>query len=255
MADQETLPPFPGVEKFYDYRGVVGVSEHAPPLWLPIHQGDVFAGLDIPGAPDLPDGQYPQVMLFMHPCVMRRGAIIEDYVTSFRVVHESKKVVDYSRYATHYSVMPLPDLAGTGAGMHHAQLKMVGMVRGEDLDRSKRVASLSRDGRLLVQQRVVHHMTRHAPPLGDFGERTLAVEQELDLQASWVEAATEHSGLEIDTVLTAERDFDAFLSADGRRFGRYPTGVRTVSFRSLVASRRRCSDYDHQHDLPLSKRA
>jgi hypothetical protein len=214
---EETLAEFLGVDRFYDYRGVVSASDDAPPIWLPVHQGDVFEGLAIPGVPEPTDGETSKVLIFMHPCVMRRGAPLVEYVTAFRVRRESRKVVDYERYASHFSVMPLPDLAATGAGLHFAEFQMVGVVPGSELDRARRIASLSREGRLLLQQRVVHHFTRHAPPLSDLAKRVTGVERELELQAAWCERACDHHGESADVVAEAEVEFDDYMSSDNRR--------------------------------------
>jgi hypothetical protein len=50
MADG-ALDPLLAVDEFYDYRGRLEVDEDAPPIWLPVHQGDVFEGVDVPGVP------------------------------------------------------------------------------------------------------------------------------------------------------------------------------------------------------------
>ena len=216
MDPEETLAAFPGVDEFYDYRGLPGTDD-APPIWLPIHQGDVFDGLLVPGAPALGDGESPKVMVFMHPCTMRNGATLIDYVTVFRVRRESRKVVPYERFSRHFSVMPLPDLAAVGAGMHLAEFQMVGVVPGESLDRNSRVASLSRDGRLLLMQRVVHHFTRLAAPIGDLRNRTRGVERELELQETWCERACDCHGGNTETVAAAEAAFEAYMPGNDRR--------------------------------------
>src|SRR5947208_282485 len=100
---EETLAPFPGVEKFYDYRGVVGIDESAPPIWFPVHQGDVFEGLAIPGVPVSASDEPSLVMVFMHPCVMRRGAPLIDLVTAFRVRRESRRTLEYEQFANRFS--------------------------------------------------------------------------------------------------------------------------------------------------------
>ena len=214
---EETLAPFPGVRRFYDYRGVVERDEGAPPIWLPVHQGDVFEGLAIPGVPEPIDGEPSKIMIFMHPCVMRKGAPLVDYVTAFRVRRESRKALEYEQFNGNFSVMPLPDLAAVGAGMHLAEFMMVGVVSGAEIDRSRRIASLSRKGRLLLQQRAVHHFTRHAPPLGDLRNRVRHVERELELQATWCERACEVHGETAKTVAEAEVAFDLYMSLNERR--------------------------------------
>lgn len=211
----DDLGQFPGNGKFYEYRGEPG-AEGAPPIWLPVHQGDVYRGLAVPGI-DPPDSEPPMAMVFMHPCVMRKGAVLTERVTVFRVRLETKRKRPYERFADNFSVMPLPDLLANGAGVHFAEFRMVGTVPGSALDRTKRVMSLTREGRLLLQQRVVHHFTRHAPPLSDFRTRTRAVEREVELLADWWEAACDSNGETSAVVAEAEKRFDEYLTADDRR--------------------------------------
>lgn len=216
---EDALDPFPGVDGFYDYRGTAG-SDGAPPIWLPLQQGDVFCGLDVPGlepAEPVADRLERLVMVFMHPCVMRRGAVLVDRITVFRVRLATPKVRPYERFADNYSVIPLPDLLGTGAGVHLGEFQMVGTVAGTRLDRAERIMSLSRSGRLLLQQRSVHHFTRHAPPLHDLRVGTRAVEREVGLLADWCEGACDAQGETAVAVAEAEATFDEYLSAEGRR--------------------------------------
>lgn len=217
---EEALDPFPGNDKFYEYRGLPG-SEDAPPIWVPVHQGDVFSGIDVPGL-EPNDQNAPAsdrlAMVFMHPCVMRRrGAALVDRITVFRVRLETSKVRTYEKFSGNYSVMPLPDLLGTGAGVHLSEFQMVGTVAGADLDRASRIMSLTKEGRLLLQQRVIHHFTRHAPPLHDLRTRTRGVEREVDLMADWCEGACDANGESAKAVADAEMAFDEYLSGDGRR--------------------------------------
>ncbi|MGB6049328.1 MAG: hypothetical protein WBG14_00515 [Rhodococcus sp. (in: high G+C Gram-positive bacteria)] len=211
----DDLGEFPGIDGFPAYRGEPG-TEDAPPIWLPIHQGDVFRGLAVPGI-DPPDSEPPMAMVFMHPCVMRNGAVLTERVTVFRVRRETKKTRPSERFADNFSVMPLPDLLDTGAGVHFAEFHMVGTVPGSALDRAERVVALTKEGRLLLQQRAVHHFTRHAPPLGDFRTRTRGVEREMELLADWCEAACDSAGETSAVVAEAEKEFDEYLSADERR--------------------------------------
>lgn len=212
----DSLDPFPGLGEFYAYRGEPGSSD-SPPIWLPVQQGDVFRGVAVPGLDHLSGSEVPLAMVFMHPCVMRKGAVLADRITVFRVRQETKKVKTYETYAGHYSVMPLPDLFATGAGLHFGEFQMVGTVGGAMLNRTERVMSLSKEGRLLLQQRAVHHFTRHAPPLHDLRLRTRAVEREAELLTDWCEATCDSKGETADVVAAAEKDFDKYLTEETRR--------------------------------------
>jgi hypothetical protein len=211
MAD---LPVrLPAAAELYDYRGKPGVGAEAPPLWLPYHQGDVFSEVDISGI-DNPDRL---AMLFLHPCTMRRGAtLIRDVTVIAVTMYSKKRVVDEpDHWARRFSVMPLPDLTGTGKQTHTADFLKIGTIASTALLRSQRVSSLSQLGRGIMQQRIIYHLTRFAPTLDELDQATRAVELEIEAQADWVQAACLHHQAGTDEVITAaEAAFDAFLSED-----------------------------------------
>ncbi|CCQ16883.1 putative uncharacterized protein [Rhodococcus sp. AW25M09] len=210
----DDLGRFPGVDAFYEYRGEPG-SDDGPPIWLPVQQGDVFREVSIPGFEE--PGSEALAMVFMHPCVMRKGAVLADHITVFRVIKKTTKKRPYERFATTYSAIPLPELLGPESGVYAGEFQIVGTVTGAALDRSNRVMSLSKEGRLLLQQRVVHHFTRHIPPLHDLRNRTRGVEREVELLTDWCEAACGTRGDTNDVVAEAEKEFDEYLSAGDRR--------------------------------------
>jgi hypothetical protein len=212
--------PLPAVTELYDYRGTPGVGAEAPPLWLPYHQGDVFSQVDIPGIEN-PDRL---AMLFLHPCTMRRGATLISDVTVIAVtMYTRKRVVDEpGHWSRRFSVMPLPDLTGTGKQTHVADFLKIGTIASTALPRSQRVANLSQLGRGVIQQRIIYHLTRFAPTLDELDQATRAVELEIEAQADWVQAACLHHRAEtIEVIMAAEAAFDAFLSEneDSRRKG------------------------------------
>lgn len=203
------------VADLYDYRGPSGAQD-APPLWLPHHQGDVFTDVDVPGV----ENRDRLVMLFMHPCTMRKGAVLKDHVTVLAVRTESPRRVldDPARWSRHYSVMPLPDLHAAGRGTHTADFTALGTVPSSALNRDRRIATLSLQGRYLFQQRIINHLTRHVVAVHELREATSAVEAEIELQGHWVEAATVAAGTESErTVADAEAAFDAYLRDEDRR--------------------------------------
>jgi hypothetical protein len=180
-----------------------------------VQQGDVFREVSIPGFEE--PGSEALAMVFMHPCVMRKGAVLADHITVFRVVQKTTKKRTYERFARTYSAIPLPELLGPESGVYVGEFQIVGTVTGAVLDRSNRVMSLSKEGRLLLQQRVVHHFTRHIPPLHDLRNRTRGVEREVELLTDWCEAACDTRGDTNDVVAEAEKEFDEYLSAEDRR--------------------------------------
>lgn len=213
-----TLDSLLPVDQFYDYRGRPGVDADAPPIWLPVHQGDVFENVDIPGAEPGSRDATQLAMVFMHPCTMRKGAVLADPITMFQVRTESaKKHLAHDRLMRWFSVMPLLDLRPGTTSTQIADLMLVGVVPSSVLDRSKRIASPTAKGRQLIQQRVIYHLTRLAVPLHDLAMQTRAVERELELQATWCERACERNGETPEVVATAEAEFDAYMAHAGRR--------------------------------------
>lgn len=217
MADG-ALDPLPTVDEFYDYRGRPEVDEDAPPIWLPVHQGDVFEGVQVPGVPPSNRDESPLAMVFMHPCTMRRGAVLTDLITVFQVRTESaRKHIDPDRLMRWFSVMPLLDLRPGTTSTHVADFLHIGVVPSSELDRAKRIGSLTASARQLVQQRVIYHLTRLAVPLHDLAMQTRALERELELQATWCERACERNGETAAVVADAESAFDAYMSDNDRR--------------------------------------
>lgn len=215
---ENVLDPLPALDRYYDYRGLPGVDDDAPPIWLPYHQGDVFAGVDIPGVAAPEHAHEVLAMLFLHPCTMRRGAVLIEPITVIQVRWFAKRIMaDAEWVPQRFSMMPLPDLRAQGSATYIGDFLSIGVVRAEVLDRSRRIATLSHKGRGLFQQRVIHHLTRLAPPLGDLVKQTRPVEREIGLQADWCEAACERESEAIEVVTKAELEFDSYMSLNDRR--------------------------------------
>jgi hypothetical protein len=114
--------------------------------------------------------------------------------------------------------MPLPDLFDEGRHTYVADFLQIGTVDSSDLDRTKRIAAFSRLGRQHFQHRAIHHFTRMVAPLSDLDKATVGVEREIELQASWVEAACDaRDSKAIDVVEQAEAEFDEYMSVENRR--------------------------------------
>lgn len=185
----------------YDYRGMV-------PAWLPYQQGDIFRDVELPGV------AAGFVMLFLHPCSMRQGTRLRDRLTVVQVtVASPRRVLDEpGQWAGRNKVMPLPDLLADGASTHMADFMEIGTVEAARLPRSSRAAQLSLAGRLLMQQRIVFHLTRYAPRLDDLERATESVELEAQQQADWVQAGCGGDDLAAATrVDELEAEFQGFL--------------------------------------------
>jgi hypothetical protein len=208
MAD--VLEPLIQPEELYDYRH--GEPDGIP-TWLPYSQGDVFDQVVMPGI----EGDAPGLtMLFMHPCTMREGARLREFVTAVRVkFHEGRVLAKPGTWANRNKLMPLPDLFGSGDSTHVADFMLIGTVPSESLDRSRRVAQLSADGRLILQQRLIFHLTRHAPSLDVLREASRGLELELQAQTDWMEEAFKKGGLptSVKEIVEQELAFEEYLSA------------------------------------------
>ncbi|MDJ0312716.1 hypothetical protein [Arthrobacter sp. H35-D1] len=208
MADVlEFLIPPP---ELYDYRRD---EEDGVPFWLPYAQGDVFENITMPGFPDDDAGL---AMLFMHPCTMREGAVLREFVTAIKVdVFSSKKVVSApEKWANRNKLMPLPDLFGGGHSTHIADFMKISTIPSASLNRSSRVCQLSIEGRLQMQQRLIFHLSRYAPSVDVLRTATAALDLEMQAQTDWMEAASLAGALRgASSVIEQEANFDAFMGA------------------------------------------
>ncbi len=171
-------------------------------------QGDVFEGVAIPNA-----REHRAILLMTHPCTMRGAA------GQLKPVLQAAPLVEYQavpldQWATgHLRVFPLPDL-DDGAPCA-ALLEQVGLFRTEELDINRRIATLSEDGILLLQQRFVMCLTRARISLPRLDEASRHVLEEAELLEAWNETLAQprvNAGEDRDTVLNEEAEqFDAFL--------------------------------------------
>lgn len=206
MAD--VLEPLLHITDLYDYQR----DSEGVPSWLPYAQGDVFGGVAMPGI----DFEEPGlVMLFMHPCTMREGARLREFVTAVKVVIEDDNRVlnKPGTWANRNKVMPLPDLYGSGNGTHIADFMRIGTVASSNLNRDNRLCQLSAEARFQLQQRLIFHLTRHAPSIHLLREASTALDLELEAQTDWMEQSHKNGSLTSpSSVEEQEIAFDLFLS-------------------------------------------
>lgn len=203
------LAPLCQPDDLYDYRR----WEDPPPPWLPHNQGDVFLDVDIAGV------EGPQtVLLFMHPCTLRRGAVLTPFITVIPVTQKSgTKTLPPEYWDQQYKVMPLPELIEKPS-THAADFMRLSTISSEQIaDRTKRIASLTAHGRQLFRQRIIYHLTRFAPSLEELEEATAAVDEETSLLGFWCEQACAYRGDSPEAIADAEQAFDRFMSEDKRR--------------------------------------
>lgn len=176
---------------------------------IPVMRGDVFSGVALPG---LGDGDFT-VQVHMHPCTMREKGRLRSRVS----VGPVSKHPGNRRWEGNYNVMLLPDLFGDG-GWYSADFRETTPVSIHELSLSRRVATLSEEGRLVLQQRQVKSQTRVSMNLRSFREQMATIEVELEAQESWVLLALEHHDGEAAQI-DIERygsEFQDWLDEDGR---------------------------------------
>ncbi|MDQ0030906.1 hypothetical protein [Arthrobacter bambusae] len=205
----EQLEDLPLADELYDYRGT------EVPLWLPHNQGDVFADVDLTSLTGRSETGH--VMLFLHPCTMRGkgGGLVERATVLHVKPKSSRKPLDEAgRWNRAYSVIPLPDFSGTQSDAFEADLMAMGAVPSELLERAKRVASFSQDGRSHMLHRIIYHLTRKAIPTGVIARSTARVQSEIELQSEWTMSAWKRLGeLSEKQVFAVESEFQKILNA------------------------------------------
>ncbi|MGH3695785.1 MAG: hypothetical protein ACRDRX_17655 [Pseudonocardiaceae bacterium] len=197
-------PDEPG--DLYEARGDV-------PLASPIMQGDVFAHVSLPGLSEQPLA----VAIVMHPCSMRAGDQLRPKIT-VAAVRPYQRLLDKDWRTGHVNVMPLPHLRNTD-DWYAIDFREIATVPSVALSRRARIASSSRQGILLLQQRCAFHLTRLVVPLPNLYEVSLPVFTECELATDWVEAAldAQPGGDEDTTINEADKAFHAYLDEDDRR--------------------------------------
>ncbi|MGW6875205.1 hypothetical protein ACWGHA_23065 [Streptomyces xanthophaeus] len=109
-------------------------------------------------------------------------------------------------------IMPLPELDGPGTANKMADLCEFSPASAIELLPNKRIASLSEDGLLILQQRLVFTQTRVLLSLDRLHEQMAPTFVELELQEEWVEEALSVSTDALEVALkAAEADYQAWL--------------------------------------------
>ena len=139
----------------------------------------------------------------------------------------------------YYDYMPLLGLehGSIGRGFPVADFRLINSENTEDLAAAKRIAALSFEGILILQQRLAHHLTRAVIDLPTLARVSEAVFIEAELQEEWVERATVGLPLSAmdEAVKDAEIRFQELLDQHDRRLRRLlgelqtrPAAVREI---------------------------
>lgn len=193
----------------------------------PFFQGDVFISVPLDGVP-FTDVRGPAtdagthaldsaVMLIGHPCSMVAGAALLPFQEVVRV--RPTKHIHYEQYGrTRFEEFFLPFVDPYQGDTHYsACLHERALVDTSRLDRTNRVAALSLDGVLALQQRITHESSRVRPKLSLICEATWPRWQETSLSQEWNDrclAKLDLTGDELVAALAEEAAaFDKVLSA------------------------------------------
>ncbi len=163
-------------ESLYETYGL----EEDDPL-RPVFQGDVFTGITLAG---YESSHHDAVMLVGHPCSLREGADLRSRLQAVAVRPHQR--VPPEAWPTGYKqCLPLPALGG---GKSKAALvREIGIVTRDQLMDARRVATLSKRGILLLQQRLVWTLARTVVRLDTFEEHNAPQLIELELLEHWNE--------------------------------------------------------------------
>lgn len=145
-----------------------------------------------------------------------RGGVLVERATVLHVKVKSprKPLDDAGRWNRAYSVIPLPDFSGTQSDAFEAELLAMGAIPSVLLERSKRVATFSQDGRSHMLHRIIYHLTRNAISTELITQSTARVQSEIELQGEWTMSAWSRLGdLTEQQVSTVESEFQQLLSA------------------------------------------
>ena len=177
----------------------------------PIMQGDVFEQVTIPGI----EQGLGLAAVMTHPCTMRgAGGLLRPKLLMARLV--SYAAVPLHRWPFgHYRVFPLPDLRSPDQKESVAiDFEEVGTVRSANLVLDRRVAYLTDYGVTVLQQRLLHHLSRVVVPRADIYAQAAPNFEEADLLHEWLEELVRDPSAD-EEVLRQTREFDAYLNAGG----------------------------------------
>ena len=120
--------------------------------------GDVFVGVVVPGEPESLD-----IMVAGHPCTIRRGVELVQRVPCARIVQH--QWVPYERWPDYdKNHFPISSAVGIGNGRCVALMDWIATPR-DQLLRSRRRITLQDQGIYIFLQRLIHSLSRLAPPL------------------------------------------------------------------------------------------
>jgi hypothetical protein len=194
------------IDDLYRDRGSVSVA-------VPITQGDVFENVPVPGLSEEP----MTVQIVMHPCSSRgQGAQLRERVTVIPVTVFDQGISKRT-WQRNFRLMLLPDLRNDGQNFA-ADFRDLAPARSSSLQLDKRIATLSANGILLLQQRLICANTRYVVDRPRLSEALGPIMTELEIQESWTELALAGNSDEDEEAVVRKsvEQFDTWLNANDR---------------------------------------
>jgi hypothetical protein len=201
----------------------------------PVNQGDVYRGITLPG---FPANDHDIVILTTHPCSLRAGAVLKQRLQA-APVRRAKHISPADWAASFQRHMPLPGLLQNKAYM--ATLTESSIVTPSQLAGADRIAALSEDGILLLQQRLVWAMTHAVIRLDTLAEYSAPAFAEIELLEEWNDALCADD----------EADRPKRLAAIAEEFETY---IRTSSVQADLAQERKRGDARRRARNELGRR-
>ena len=178
MANNLEFPSTP--DDLYFARGV------EVDCFRPFMQGDVFSGVDIPGVEADEGDEGRLAMIVTHPCSMRRGPRLVPHIHAVRVKRWANPIPFEEWSSSFFRIMPLPALIiGEKGTTYAAVFETMGRIRSDQLRYDARIACLSNEGIILLQQRIVHNLTRVVVPKRQLFDHVQHILDEAELQEEW----------------------------------------------------------------------
>jgi hypothetical protein len=195
-------------ENLYETYG----SEEDDPL-RPVFQGDVFTGITLAG---YESSHHEAVMLVGHPCSLREGADLRSRLQAI-AVRPHQRVPPEVWPTAYKQCLPLPAL--DDGGSKAALVREMGIVTREQVTNARRVATLSKRGILLLQQRLVWTLARTVVRLDTFEEHNAPQFTELELLEYWNEQLCDKCApAELTVALeTVAKQFEDYMREGGWR--------------------------------------
>ena len=188
------------------YLSVGSVVEDA----RPVNQGDVYRGITLPG---FPADDHDIIILTTHPCSLRAGATLKQRLQA-APVRRGKQISPADWASSFLRQMPLPGLQDGKAYM--AMLTESSIVTPSQLAGAERIAALSEDGIVLLQQRLVWALTHAVIKLDTVAEYSAPAFAEIELLEEWNEALCPDDEADRPERLAAiAEDFETYIRASG----------------------------------------